>query len=85
MRNIDEDARYCEARGVEVFPSSYFHPWEPHPMPEGEIQYRGCFVKPGPLIVKSCAAYTAEQMNRPLEMLHHRGAQFFQARQIAEV
>jgi len=41
-------------------------------------------VRPDPFIVKNCGPYAAEQVGRLLEMLHDRGAQFFQSHQIAE-
>jgi hypothetical protein len=41
-------------------------------------------VRPDPFIVKNCGPYAVEQMDSLIEMLHDRGAQFFQARQIAE-
>jgi len=85
MQHVDGYAAYCLERGIEPFLCFYFHPWELHPMPQGEIHYGEGFVRPDPFIVKNCGAYAAEQMDRLLEMLHDRGAGFFQALQIAEV
>ena len=53
-------------------------------MPEGEIHYGEGFVRPDPFIVKNCGGYAIEQMDCLLAMLRDRGAEFFQARQIAE-
>ena len=84
MRHTDGYAAYCKGRSVEPFLCFYFHPWELHPMPQGEIHYGEGSVRPDPFIVKNCGPYAVEQMDRLIEMLHDRGAQFFQARQIAE-
>lgn len=84
MKHIDGYVGYCKDRGVEPFLCFYFHPWELHPMPQGEIHYGEGSVRPDPFIVKNCGTYATEQMDRLIAMLHDRGAQFFQARQIAE-
>jgi hypothetical protein len=82
MRHIDGYAGYCKDRGVEPFLCFYFHPWEMYPMPEGEIHYGECAVRPDPFITKNCGAYAVEQLDHLIKMLLDRGAQFFQARQI---
>jgi peptidoglycan/xylan/chitin deacetylase (PgdA/CDA1 family) len=84
MRHTDGYAAYCMERSVEPFLCFYFHPWDLHPTPEGEIHYGEGSVRPDPFIVKNCGTYAAEQMDRLLEMLHNHGAQFFQSHQIAE-
>ena len=83
MRHIDGYAAYCKDRNIEPFLCFYFHPWEMYPMPEGEIHYGECSVRPDPFIVKNCGAYAVEQLDHLIKMLHERGAQFFQARQVA--
>lgn len=84
MRHIDGYAAYCQERSVTPFLCFYFHPWEMYPMPEGEIHYGECAVKPDAFITKNCGAPAVEQLDRLIVMLHDRGARFFQARQIAE-
>jgi len=84
LRHIDGYAGYCERRGVEPFLCFYFHPWEFHPMPEGEIHYGEGSVRPDPFIVKNCGPYAAEQLDALVAELRNRGAGFFQAHQIAE-
>jgi len=84
LRHIDGYAGYCQARGVEPFLCFYFHPWELHPMPQGEIHYGEGSVRPDPFIVKNCGQYAVEQLDLLVEKLQARGAEFFQARQIAE-
>jgi len=84
MRHIEGYTGYCKARNVEPFLCFYFHPWEMYPMPEGEIHYGECSVRPDPFIVKNCGTYAVEQLDRLIETLRDRGAQFFQARQIPQ-
>jgi len=84
MTHIDGYAGYCRERNVEPFLCFYFHPWEFHPMPQGEIHYGEGSVRPDPFIVKNCGPYAAEQLDRLIQMLLDRGAEFAQARQIAE-
>jgi peptidoglycan/xylan/chitin deacetylase (PgdA/CDA1 family) len=83
MRHIDAYAGYCRARDTEPFLCFYFHPWEMYPMPQGKIRFGECDVRPDPFIVKNCGPYAVEQLERVIEMLQERGAQFFQARQMA--
>jgi peptidoglycan/xylan/chitin deacetylase (PgdA/CDA1 family) len=84
MEHIERYVAYCQDRGAKAFLCFYFHPWEFHPMPEGEIHFGEGSVRPDPFIVKNCGPYAAEQLDRLLDMLHERGAEFLQARQIAE-
>ena len=84
MRHTDGYANYCRQHNVEPFLCFYFHPWELHPMPEGEIHFGEGSVRPDPFIVKNCGPHAVEQLDRFIAMLLQRGAQFFQARQIAE-
>ena len=83
MCHIEGYIGYCRDRNVDAFLCFYFHPWEFHPMPQGEIHYGEGFVRPDPFIVKDCGASAVEQLDRLLSMLRERGARFFQARQIA--
>ncbi len=84
MRHIDGYIRYCEGKKVEPFLCFYFHPWEFYPMPEGDIFSGEGSVRPDPFIVKNTGPVAVEQFDRLLTMLHDRGAQFCQARQIAK-
>ncbi len=81
LRHIDGYSAYCEARNVDPFLCFYFHPWEFHPMPEGEIWYGEGAVHPDPFIVKNCGAYAAGQLDLLIESLLDRGAEFIQAQQ----
>lgn len=83
LKHIDGYAGYCRDRGVEPFLCFYFHPWEFHPMPEGEIAWGEGFVRPDPFIVKNCGPYAAEQLDRLIGTLRERGAEFLQAQQAA--
>jgi len=82
MRHVDGFVGYCEDKGVDPFLCFYFHPWEFHPMPEGEIHYGEGSVRPDPFIVKNCGPYAAEQLDVLIAMLTERGASFVQAQQI---
>ncbi|HWQ53007.1 MAG TPA: polysaccharide deacetylase family protein [Bryobacteraceae bacterium] len=84
MHHVDGYMRFCERQKVDPFLCFYFHPWEFHPMPEGEIHYGEGSVRPDPFIVKNTGPYAVEQFDVLLGMLRERGAQFFQARQIAQ-
>jgi hypothetical protein len=84
LKHIDGYAKYCESRGVEPFLCFYFHPWEFHPMPEGEIHFGEASVRPDPFIVKNCGPEALKQFDILLTALAERGAKFYQARQIAE-
>lgn len=83
LGHIDGFIGYCERRDVEPFLCFYFHPWEFHPMPEGEIHYGEGSVRPNPFIVKNCGPYAAEQLDALVGSLLERGAEFLQAQQIA--
>ncbi len=84
LRHIDGFVGYCETRAVDPFLCFYFHPWEFHPMPEGEIHYGEGAVHPDPFIVKNCGAYAAEQLDLLIRTLRERGAKFIQAKQAAK-
>ena len=84
LRHIDGYVSYCQARAVEPFLCFYFHPWELHPMPEGEIHYGEGSVRPDPFIVKNCGPYAVEQLDLLIGKLLERGARFLQAGQIVE-
>ena len=84
LRHIDGFIGYCEARDVEPFLCFYFHPWEFHPMPEGEIHYGEGSVRPDPFITKNCGPQAVEQLDIVITRLREREAGFLQAQQIAK-
>jgi len=84
MRHINGFEDYCEAHEVEPFLCFYFHPWEFHPMPQGEIHYGEGAVLPDPFIVKNCGTYAAGQLDLLITLLMDRGAEFLQAQQAAK-
>jgi hypothetical protein len=83
MRHLDGYAGYCAERGVAPFLGFYFHPWEFHAMPQGEIHYGEGAVRPDPFLVQNCGAYACDQFDRLLSLLGERGATFRQAQQLA--
>jgi len=83
LKHIDGFCRYCRDRGIAPFLCFYFHPWEFHPMPQGEIHFGEGSVRPDPFIVQNCGPYAAEQLDILLAKLGERGAVFRQARDMA--
>ena len=84
MQHIDGFIGYVRGKGRRPFLCFYFHPWEFHPMPQGEIHYGEGSVRPDPFIVKNCGPYAAEQLDALLTTLQEQGAEFQQARQAGE-
>ncbi len=84
MRHIDGFIGHAQSQGVSPFLCFYFHPWEFHPMPQGEIRYSEGSVCPDPFITRNCGAYAAEQLDLLIKQLLARGAEFLEARQAAE-
>ncbi len=84
LAHIDGYTSYCRQQGVDPFLCFYFHPWEFHPMPQGEIHYGEGSVRPDPFIVKNCGDYAVEQLDNLISALRERGARFRQAIQFAE-
>jgi hypothetical protein len=84
MRHVDGYMAYCAERKAEPFLCFYFHPWEFHPMPQGEIHYGEGAVRPDAFIVKNCGPYAAQQLDVVIGNLLTRGAEFLQACKIAE-
>lgn len=83
IRHIDGFLGHAARQNVPPFLCFYFHPWEFHPMPQGEIRYSEGSVHPDPFITRNCGAYAAEQLDLLIKRLLERGAEFLQARQAA--
>lgn len=83
LDHIDGFCGYCRQQSVEPFLCFYFHPWEFHPMPEGEIFYGEGAVHPNPFIVKNTGPRAVHELNRLIVLLKGRGAEFLQAKQAA--
>jgi len=84
LKHIDGYCEYCRRQDVAPFLCFYFHPWEFHPMPQGDIHCGEGSVRPDPFIVKNCGPYAAEQLDHLLESLLRREARFLQAQQLVE-
>ncbi|MBN1674794.1 MAG: polysaccharide deacetylase family protein [Kiritimatiellae bacterium] len=82
LEHIDGYIAYCGERGVEPFLCFYFHPWEFHEMPQGDIHYGEGSVRPDAFCSKNCGEYALEQFDILLEKLAERGSEFLQAREI---
>ena len=84
LDHIDRFAGYARSRGVVPFLCFYFHPWEFHPMPQGEIRSSEGAVRPDPFITKNCGDYAVEQLDLLILGLRERGAEFFDAQRAAQ-
>ena len=60
----------------------YFHPWEFHEMPQGDIHFGEGSVRPDPFLVKHCGPYAVEQLDSLIAQLKSRNATFHQAREM---
>lgn len=83
MGCVDGFIGYCRKAGVDPFLCFYFHPWEFHPMPQGDIPFAAGSIRPDPFIVKNCGPYATEQFDLLIKRLKKRGAGFFQAKDMA--
>lgn len=84
FEHLESFISYSQERGIDPFLCFYFHPWEFHPMPQGEIHYGEGAVRPDRFLVKNCGAYAAEQFDLLLQRLLEKGANFLQAKQMAK-
>lgn len=85
MKHVDGFTRYAQQKKHRPFLCFYFHPWEFHPMPKGEIHYGEGAVHPDPFIVKNCGPKATRELSALVAELKKRGAMFYQAKQMAEV
>lgn len=83
LRHVDGFIGYARARGVTPFLCFYFHPWEFHPMPQGDIRSSEGAVRPDPFITLNCGDYAVEQLDLLIRGLLDRGADFCEAREAA--
>lgn len=85
LGRIDRFLDYLKAHEVKRrVLAFYFHPWEFHPMPQGEIVIGEAAVRPDPFIVKNCGDYALEQFDRLVGELKLRKGVFRTAAEIAE-
>lgn len=54
----------------------YLHPWEFHPMPQGDLDFGECSVRPQPFIVKNCGDFATNQFDQLCSLLAEKGARF---------
>lgn len=83
FEHIDAFVEYARARDVAPFLCFYLHPWEFHPMPQGDIRSSEGCVRPDPFITKNCGDYAVEQLDLLIQGLLARGAEFIEAREAA--
>lgn len=81
---IDRFLKYLEESGTKrKVLSFYFHPWEFHPMPQGEISFGEAGIRPDPFIVKNCGDHALAQLDRLISGLKKRNGRFKSAVEIA--
>ena len=81
---IDRFLAYLHKSGVRrKVLCFYLHPWEFHPMPQGEISVGEAGVRPDPFIVKNCGDYALEQLDLLVTGLKRRNGVFKTAKDIA--
>lgn len=83
LDHLDRFIAYARGKNVTPFLCFYFHPWEFHPMPEGEIRSSEGAVRPDPFITKNCGDYAVEQLDLLIQGLRDRGAEFMEAQEAA--
>ena len=83
LEHLDRFIAYAESKNIEPFLCFYFHPWEFHPMPQGEIRSSEGSVRPDPFITLNCGDYAVEQLDLLVQGLQARGAEFLEAREAA--
>ncbi len=83
LEHLDRFIAFAESKNIEPFLCFYFHPWEFHPMPQGEIRSSEGSVRPDPFITLNCGDYAVEQLDLLVQGLQARGAEFLEAREAA--
>ncbi|MHC4871622.1 MAG: polysaccharide deacetylase family protein [Planctomycetota bacterium] len=84
LEHIDGYTSYCAEKNQEPYLVFYFHPWEFAKMPEGLIHFGEGAVQPDPFIIKNCGKYAEKQFDILISELKERGAEFYQAKSLAE-
>ena len=84
LEKADSFIGYVRRRGVRPVLCFYFHPWEFHAMPQGEISFGEAAVRPHPFIVKNCGAKALAEFGRVCDGLAARGARFVTCAQLAK-
>lgn len=83
MRHVDAMLGLYRERGLPPVFCFYLHPWEFHPMPQGEIHYGEGAVRPDPFIVQNCGEPALAELAGLIDLLKARGAVFRTARDLA--
>lgn len=83
MSHINNMLEFYEAAHLPAVICMYFHPWEFHEMPQGLIHFGEGAVLPDPFIVKNCGDVALKEMDKLMQLLKERGAEFKTARNLA--
>jgi len=84
MIHIENHIKYVSSKGLPVVLCFYFHPWEFVEMPRGPIRVspEGC-VLPEEYLIKNCGDYALMQLEKLVDYLKSRRAEFLEARELA--
>lgn len=83
LEHVDAFVGYVRKRNLPVVLCFYFHPWEFWPMPQGLIHYGEGAVYPDPFLVQNCGPYAVKQLDKVMDGLARRGAEFVTAHELA--
>ncbi|MGX5819296.1 polysaccharide deacetylase family protein [Chitinophaga lutea] len=84
MERVDSFINWVSARGKRPVLCFYLHPWEFYAMPQGDIDFGECSVRPLPFIVENCGETACRELDRLCGMLKAQGARFVTAGALAE-
>lgn len=84
MEKAEHFIQYVHAAGKRPVLCFYLHPWEFHEMPQGEISFGECSVRPLPFIIENCGERAVKELDLLCQMLKERGARCITAKTLAE-
>ena len=82
MAHVDNMLEFYAKKDLPAVICFYMHPWEFHEMPQGIIHYGEGAVVPDPFIVKNCGDVAIQELDKLIQMLAGRGAEFSTARDL---
>lgn len=84
MVKADHYIDFIQNRGYRPVLCFYLHPWEFHPMPQGDIDFGECSVRPQQFIVKNCGDIAVNQLDKLTGLLKARGGRFITTAELAK-
>lgn len=83
MQKVDSFIDYVQSHHIRPVVCFYLHPWEFYRMPQGNLDFGECSVKPLTFIVKNCGSKALEEFDKLCGMLAKKGARFITAKDVA--